>query len=761
MSPARKSNEIGRVPVSVQLLIGGMSCSACAAQVESWLNKLDGVCATVDYATGKATVLTAGVPVEELIGQVERAGYQAQMVTPDEPAGSNPTDEDRVRALWRRLAVALIFTLAMVPDWRFPGWQWLVVALAAPVVSWCAWPLHRAAWTGIRHGATSMDTLVSTGIIAATLWSLYTIVFNAATDVHGGIWKMISAPCGPVYLGVAAGVTVFVLAGRLFEARAKRSAGAALRALAALGTTHVAVLRADGQEYRIPVGDLRAGDRFVVRPGETIAADGDVESGHCAVDTSAMTGEPVPVEVAPGDSLTGGTINLSGRLIVRATGVGAGTRLAALIRLAEEAQTGRAGIQRSADQICNRFVAVVFALAAATLAGWLTAGEPAEEAFGTALAVLIISCPCALGLAASTAIMVASGRAAELGIFIRGRRGLEFARAIDTVVLDKTGTVTTGRMAVVAVATGTGVGRADLLRLAGAVEDASGHVIAAAITAKARAEVGTLPAVQEFTSLSGLGASGLVNGRRILVGPARLLARHGITAFPALDLRRVEWERAGRTTVLVAVDGTVVGVLALADMVKPSAAGAIAELHTLGLRTLLLTGDATATAEAVAAKAGIGEVIAEVLPADKAAVVARLQGEGRRVAMVGDGVEDAPALARADLGLAVAGGGDVARSAADLLLIRDDLDVVPSAIRLARATLGTIRGNLAWAFGYNVAALALAAAGLVNPLIAGAAMSASSLFVVSNSLRLRTFAQSGQILAEPVDDWLAESLATM
>lgn len=771
MSPALKTDESDLAPRSVQLVIGGMSCAACAARVERRLNKLDGVRASVNYATEKATVQTDGVPVEELIRQAERAGYQAELVIPDEPADDGSADEARVRSLWRRLIVSLLLSvplgnaslmLATVPAWRFPGWQWLLVALAAPVAGWCAWPLHRAAWTGARHGATSMDTLVSTGIIAATCWSVYTIVFNAdSAQTHRGIWGLISAPSGSVYLDVVGALTTFVLAGRLFEAKAKRVASAALRALAALSAKDVAVLRADGQEYRIPVGDLRAGDRFVVRPGETIAADGDVESGHCAVDTSAMTGESVPAEVAPGDTVIGGTVNLSGRLVVGATRVGAATQLAALIRLVEEAQTDKAAIQQLVDRICAWFVPAVFALSAATSLGWLATGGSAQQAFGTALAVLIIACPCALGLATPTALLVASGRGAQLGIFIKGHRALESARAIDTVVLDKTGTVTTGRMTVVELATATGVDRAALLRQAGAVEDASEHAIATAITALARAELDALPTVEDFTSLSGLGASGLVDDHRILVGSARLLARHDITPTTELDERRLEWERAGRTTVLVAADGMVQGVLALADTVKPSAADAIAELHTLGLRTLLLTGDNTATAEAVAAEIGISEVIAEVLPADKAAVIARLQAEGRCVAMVGDGINDAPALARADLGLAVASGTDVARSAADLLLMRDDLDVVPTAIRLARATLGIIRGNLAWAFGYNLAALPLAATGLLNPLIAGMTMSLSSLFVVSNSLRLRGFTPSGQADAEPVDDWLTEGLAAM
>jgi heavy metal translocating P-type ATPase len=627
-----------------------------------------------------------------------------------------------------RLVVALLMTVALAelsltlasePSWRFPGWQWPLLALAAPVVGWSAWPLHRAAWSGVRHGTASRDTLVSAGIIAATLWSAYTIVVNAG--VGGGVREMISAPSGPVYLDVAAALTVFVLAGRLLEARATWPAGAASRALAALGAEEVALLRPDGWEFRIPVGGLRAGDRFVVRPGETVAADGVVESGQGALDVSAMTGEPVLAEIGPGDAVLGGTVSLSGRLVVRAGRVGDDTRLAGLIRLVEDTR---------ARPIRGWFVPAVFAVALLTLVGRLAAGAAAETAFGTALAVLVIACPCALGRAIPTALLVASGRGAELGIFIREHRALEAARTVDTVVLGKTGTVTTGRMIVVGVATADGVTRAELLRQAGAVEGASEHAVAVAIVALARSRVGALPAVSDFNGLSGLGAAGLVEGRRILVGAARLMALQEIAVPPDLDALRVEWERRGRMPVLVAVDGTVRGVLALADPVRPSAADAVAELHAMGLRTLLLTGGDRATARAVAAQTGIGEVIAEVPPADRAAVITRLRGEGRSVAMVGDGIEDAPALARADLGLA--------GTAADLLLIREGLAAVPAALRLSRATSRTIRGNLVWAAGYHLAALPLAAAGLLGPLIAGLAMSTSSLVVVANSLRLRS-----------------------
>ncbi|HEX3791644.1 MAG TPA: heavy metal translocating P-type ATPase [Pseudonocardiaceae bacterium] len=732
----------------VELAIGGMTCAACAARVERKLNKLDGVTATVNLATEKATVRAPGIPVADLIGQVERAGYQAALIEPAAPAPADP-DADRVRSLWHRLVVALLLggpagdlsiTLALVPSLRFPGWQWLLLVLAAPVVTWCAWPFHRKALAGARHGTSSMDTLVSLGIIAATGWSLYTVFgTDAASQPTDGAWGLIFRPGGSVYLEVAAGVTIFVLAGRLFEAKAKHRAGGALRALAALGAKDVRVLGADGQVRRVPVEQLRVGDTFVVRPGETIATDGEVIGGACAVDTSTMTGESVPVEVAEGDQVTGGTVTIGGRLVVRAERVGRDTQLAQLVALVERAQTDKSGIQRLADRISSVFVPVVLGLAVLTLVGWLLVDGSVQHAVSAGLAVLIIACPCALGLATPTALLVASGRGAQLGVFIKGHQALETARAIDTVILDKTGTLTAGRMAVTDLQPAEGVSRVELLRLAGAVEEASEHVVAAAITERARLEVETLPPVEQFTSVAGLGAGGVVAGQEILLGSARLLAERGVTVAADLDAQRAHWERAGHTTVLVAGDGVAIGAFALADTVKPSAAGAVAQLRGLGLRTVLLTGDNAATARAVGAEVGVDEVVAEVLPADKAAVVQRLQQQGRAVAMVGDGVNDGPALARADLGLAVVTGTDVALGAADVILVRDGLDVVPTAIRLARATLRTIRGNLVWAFGYNLAAVPLAAFGLLNPLIAGAAMALSSLFVVSNSLRLRRF----------------------
>ncbi|MEV0228272.1 heavy metal translocating P-type ATPase [Nonomuraea sp. NPDC050786] len=735
---------------SVQLVIGGMTCAACAARVERKLNRMEGVSASVNYATEKATIQAADVPVEELIRQVERAGYSAEPYLPHTTAAPDDADDRRVRMLGRRMVVAiglavllmdLSMGMAFAPAWRFDGWQWVLIGLTLPMVTWCAWPFHRNAFRAARHGTTSMDTLISTGVITSTCWSLYVILFPIdAAPTGSGMWALLSAPNSALYLDVAGGVTMFALTGRFLEARARRSSGAVLRRLAELGAKDVSVLRADGNEYRIDVADLRAGDLFVVRPGESIAADGRIESGQSTIDTSAMTGEPVPAEVTEGDTVTGATVNLSGRLVVRATRVGADTQLAALIRLVEHAQADKAAVQRLADRICGWFVPAVFALSALTLGGWLIAGGQVHQAVTAALAVLIIACPCALGLAIPTALQVASGTGARLGVFIKSHQAMESARTIDTVVLDKTGTLTHGRMSVVDLTTAEGVRPDDVLRYAGAVENASEHAIAAAIADKARAELDELPPVDAFTALAGLGARGTVGDRKVLVGSARLLRQEGITVPPLLDRARTDWEGQGRTVVLVAADGAVLGALALADTIKPSAVDAIARLHAMGLRTLLLTGDNAATAHAVAAQVGITEVIAEVLPADKEATIARLQGEGHRVAMVGDGINDAPALARADLGLAVVEGTDVALAAADLILIRDDLDVVPTAITLARGTLATIRGNLVWAFGYNLAALPLAAAGLLNPLIAGAAMALSSVFVVSNSLRLRRFA---------------------
>jgi Cu+-exporting ATPase len=741
---------------SIELSIGGMTCAACAARVERKLNKLDGVHANVNYATEKASVAArAEVGIAELIAQVERAGYRAAPIEPDQPAGDELADAP-VRYLLRRLVVALLLgvplgdlsmTVVFLPSSRFAGWQWVLLAMTLPVVTWCAWPFHRKAVVAARHGSTSMDTLVSLGITAASCWSVYTMFFNGFLDNRANQgadsgWGLIFRPSGSIYLDVAVGVTIFLLCGRLFEARAKRRAGSALSGLAKIGAREVSVRRDDGQEYRIPVAQLRLGDHFVVRPGETIATDGEVVLGHSGVDSSAMTGESAPVEVSEGDPVIGGTISRSGRLVVRATRVGKDTQWAQLVRLVEQAQNDKASVARLADRICGVFVPVVLALAVLTFLGWLTINGSVEHAFSSALAVLIIACPCALGLATPTALLVASGRGAELGIFLKGHQALESAKAIDTVVWDKTGTITTGRMSVVDVALVDGTELDTLLRHAGGVEDASEHVVATAISALARAGLGRIPPVADFTSLSGLGARGLVEGQEVLVGSARLLATRNIPVPAALEQQRLGWEQQGATTVLVATSDVVEGAFALTDTVRPSAASAVAELHRLGLRTVLLTGDNAATAQAVATQVGIDEVIAEVLPQDKTTVIESLQSQGHSVAMVGDGVNDAPALARANLGLAVVSGTDVALGAADLILMRNDLTVVPNAIKLARSTLRTIHSNLAWAFSYNIAALPLAALGLLNPLIAGGAMTLSSLFVVSNSLRLRRFGRT-------------------
>lgn len=749
MSSTSSVGTAGSEKRPVELAVGGMTCAACAVRVQRKLNKLDGVTASVNFATERAVVeTTEPVDVPRLIEQVENAGYTATLVQRHEDvADSGP---DQVRLLWRRLAVALLlgvpladfsFSLTLVPSLRFAGWQWVVLAMTAPVVMWCAGPLHRKALSAARHGASSMDTLVSLGVVAATCWSGYTMFdHGAAVQSTDGVWGLVLRPGGSIYLDVAVGVTIFVLAGRLVDAKAKRAAGGALRALASLGAKDVALLDDSEQERRVPVRELAVGDRFVVRPGDTIATDGEVEHGACAVDKSAMTGESIPTEVGVGDEVIGGTVALGGRLVVRATHVDSQTHLAQLVRLVEKAQSDKAAVQRLADRISGVFVPAVLTLAVATFGTWLALGYPVEQAFRTGLAVLIIACPCALGLATPTALMAASGRGARLGVFIKGHQALESARAIDTVVLDKTGTLTTGQVAVVDMRITDGAPRDTVLRRAGAVENGSEHVIARAIVAAAEEETGDLPAVEGFRALPGLGARGEIEGHDVLVGSPRLLADSGIALPADLEDARAQWEQAGRTTVAVASDGVATALFAVADAVRPSALGAVAQLHALGLRTVLLTGDNQATARAVAAQVGIDEVAAEVLPADKASAIERLQAEGRTVAMVGDGVNDAPALACADLGLAVASGTDVALGAADLILVRTDLDVVPSAIRLARATLRTIHGNLFWAFGYNLAALPLAAFGLLNPLIAGAAMALSSLFVVSNSLRLARFA---------------------
>jgi P-type Cu+ transporter len=742
------------VPAGVReldLSVGGMTCAACAARVEARLNKIDGVTATVNFATERARVAApGGVPAEALIAAVEDAGYTAELASPAARAAEGArVDDARVRYLGRRLILAVVFfvplsdvsvLLSLFPSYRFPGWQWVLVALAAPVAVWAAWPFHAAAVRGVRHGTLTMDTLVSLGIVAACGWSVYAMfVLDAGPSRASALDLLLHASGGGIYLEVAASVTTFLLAGRWYEARARRSAGDAMRALAAAAPQEVCVLSGDGSEHRIPVAHLRAGQRFVVRPGERVAADGVVEFGCSAVDRSMMTGEPVPVEAAEGDSVTAGTVAVTGRLVVRAVKVGAGTQLAHLVALVEQAQAQKAGIQRIADRICGVFVPAVLVAAAVTLAGWLLAGVPAGRAVSAALAVLIIACPCALGLATPAALMVASGRGAQAGIFIKRFQALESSKAVDTVVLDKTGTVTTGVMTVTAAQSARGTTRDMLLRYAGAVEDACGHPVAAAVAAFARAECGPLPQAGRFVALPGLGARGTVNGQEVTAGRPDLLGHLGMSVPADLAGQCRRWEQAGSTTVLVGWDGEVRGAFAVADTIKPSAAAAVAGLHRLGLRTVLLTGDSQAAAQAIAAQAGIGEVIAGTLPDGKVTVIKNLHAQGGVVAMAGDGINDGPALAAADLGLALGSGTDVAISAADLILLTDDLTAVPAAITLARGTFTTIRRNLAWAFCYNLAAVPLAAAGFLNPLIAGAAMAASSVFVVANSARLRKF----------------------
>ncbi|MFH8284109.1 heavy metal translocating P-type ATPase [Streptomyces antibioticus] len=732
----------------VELLIGGMTCASCAARVEKKLNRMEGVTATVNYATEKARVsYPAGVEVADLIATVVKTGYTAEEPAPEPTPADTGSDsgveaprDPELTALRHRLLVSALLAvpvvlLAMVPSLQFDNWQWLSLTLAAPVVVWGGAPLHRAAWTNLRHGAATMDTLVSVGTLAALGWSLWALFFGDAgmPGMRHPFELTVSRTDGSsaIYLEVAAGVTVFILLGRYLEARSKRRAGAALRALMEMGAKDVAVLR-DGRETRFPVDRLAVGDRFVVRPGEKVATDGTVVEGVSAVDASMLTGESVPVDVGPGDTVTGATVNAGGRLVVEATRIGADTRLARMARLVEDAQNGKAQVQRLADRISGIFVPVVLLIATATFGGWLGATGDTAAAFTAAVAVLIIACPCALGLATPTALMVGTGRGAQLGILIKGPEVLESTRRVDTVVLDKTGTVTTGRMTLQTVYAAEGTDERELLRLAGALEHASEHPVAQAVAAAA-GENGPLPAAEHFENVPGRGVRGRVEGHEVAVG--RLF-----DSLPAeLARARDEAERDGRTAVVVGWDGEARGVLAVADAVKETSPEAVRALRALGLTPVLLTGDNRAVAESVARAVGIDEVIAEVLPEDKVAEVRRLQGEGRVVAMVGDGVNDAAALAAADLGLAMGTGTDAAIEASDLTLVRGDLRVAADAIRLSRRTLATIKGNLVWAFGYNVAALPLAAAGLLNPMIAGATMAFSSVFVVTNSLRLRSF----------------------
>ncbi len=742
----------------ISLDIDGMTCASCATRIEKKLNRMDGVTATVNYATEKAKVAFSGpVTPADLIAQVEATGYAAHLPRPAAsaagPDASAETLPDPTAALRRRLTISAILTvpviaLAMVPSLQFDGWQWLSLTLAAPVVVWGALPFHHAAWTNLRHAAATMDTLISVGTLAAFGWSLYALFLGDAGELsmrHGfSVRPERGMGASQIYLEVAAGVTVFILAGRYFEARAKRRSGAALRALLELGAKDVVVIR-DGVETRVPSEQLEAGDLFVVRPGEKIATDGLVEQGTSAVDASLLTGEPVPVDVGPGDRVTGATVNTTGRLMVRATRVGADTALAQIGRMVEDAQTGKADVQRLADRVSAVFVPVVIALAFATLGFWITAAsdDAATTAFTAAVAVLIIACPCALGLATPTALMVGSGRGAQLGILIKGPEILESTRRVDTIVLDKTGTVTAGAMALVDVITTHNTTRAEALFLAASVERASEHRIARAIVTGARAEGLEPTDPDEFTNTEGLGVQGIVDGHAVVAGRERFLADWSLHLDDHLAAARDEAQAAGRTPIFVGWDGLARAVISVADTVKPTSATAVAELRRLGLHPILLTGDNERAARAVAAQVGIDDVIAEVLPAGKVDVIRRLQAEGRVVAMAGDGVNDAAALAQADLGLAMGTGTDVAIEASDITLVRGDLRAAGDAVRLSRATLRTIKANLFWAFAYNIAALPLAAAGLLNPMLAGLAMALSSVFVVSNSLRLRRFRAAG------------------
>ncbi|MEV1241886.1 heavy metal translocating P-type ATPase [Nonomuraea sp. NPDC049750] len=736
---------------AVELSIGGMTCASCANRIERKLNKMDGVTATVNYATEKAKVtFPDGVDPQQLIAEVEKSGYTAALPAPPKTEGAQAgaqEPEDELRPLRNRLITSVVLAvpviaMAMIPPLQFTNWQWLSLVLAAPVVVYAGWPFHKAAWTNLRHGAATMDTLISIGTLAALGWSLWALFFGTAGTpgmTHPFAFTIERTDgTGNIYLEAAAGVTAFILAGRYFESRSKRRAGAALRALLELGAKDVAVLR-DGVESRIPADQLTAGDRFVVRPGEKIATDGVIEEGTSAVDASMLTGESVPVEVRVGDAVTGATVNAGGRLVVRATRVGADTQLAQMAKLVEEAQTGKAAVQRLADRISGIFVPIVIALAIGTLGFWLGTGDGVGAAFTAAVAVLIIACPCALGLATPTALLVGTGRGAQLGILIKGPEVLESTRKIDTVVLDKTGTVTEGRMTLTDVHVADGEDEAKVVRLAGALEHASEHPIARAIAKGAAARVGELPTPEDFANVEGLGVQGIVDGHAVLVGRPRLLEEWSQHLPADLERELHAAQAAGRTAVAVGWDGQARAVLVVADVVKSTSQEAITQLRALGLTPVLLTGDNEAVARTVAAEVGIDEVIAEVLPADKVDVVKKLQAEGRVVAMVGDGVNDAAALAQADLGLAMGTGTDAAIEASDLTLVRGDLRVAADAIRLSRRTLSTIKGNLFWAFAYNVAALPLAALGLLNPMIAGAAMAFSSVFVVSNSLRLRRF----------------------
>ncbi|ANS79514.1 Lead, cadmium, zinc and mercury transporting ATPase [Serinicoccus hydrothermalis] len=758
----------------VELQIGGMTCASCANRVERKLNKLDGITASVNYATEKASVTAPeGYDPQLLIAEVEKTGYTAELPTPqgtpalgDGDEGESREDAElrttRQRLIGSTVLAVPVIAMAMIPALQFDYWGFASLALAAPVVVWAGWPFHRAAWTNLRHGTATMDTLISVGTGAAMIWSIIALFFGTAGDrgvVHPfELTISRSDGLGHIYLEVAAGVITFILLGRYFEKRSKRRAGAALRALLELGVKEVSVLRG-GKEERISIEELSVGDQFVVRPGEKIATDGTISSGSSAIDASMLTGESVPVEVGEGDHVTGATVNAGGRLVVTATRVGSDTQLAQMAKLVEDAQSGKAEIQRLADRVSGVFVPIAIAIAVAALGAWVGAGFPVSAGFTAAVAVLIIACPCALGLATPTALLVGTGRGAQMGVLIKGPEVLESTRRVDTIVLDKTGTVTTGKMTLTDVIPAGGVDRAELLRLAGGLEDYSEHPIAQAIAAGATAEVGDLPAPESFENIEGKGVQGVVDGHAVLAGRESLLADWSQHLDEHLRSAKQAAEAEGKTAIVVGWDGAARGVLVVSDQIKPTSADAIRQFTDLGLTPVLLTGDNQAVAEQVAAEVGITEVIAEVLPKDKVDVVARLQDEGKVVAMVGDGVNDAPALAQADLGLAMGTGTDVAIEAADITLVRGDLRAAADAIRLARRTLRTIKTNLFWAFAYNTAAIPLAAFGLLNPMLAGAAMALSSVFVVSNSLRLRAFQAKADDHTAPTSDTSARATA--
>ncbi|MFD9701531.1 heavy metal translocating P-type ATPase [Lentzea sp. NPDC059081] len=738
----------------VTLNIGGMTCGSCSARIERKLNRMEGVQAEVNFALEQAHVAhDPSVKVEDLIALVESIGYTAALPVEEvvESADGAPNAEDlaeeqALAAMRRKLLLCLALTvpvvaMAMIPPLQFTYWQWLSLTLAAPVATWGAAQFHVAAWKNLRHASGTMDTLISLGVLAAFGWSLYTLFFGYA-GVPDMKMPFVMLPVSGqglhhIYLEVAATLTVFILAGRYAEHRSKRRAGAAVRALLELGAKDVTVLRA-GQEIIIPIKQLKVGEHFVVRPGEKVATDGIVVEGSSAVDASMLTGESVPVEVSPGDPVTGATVNANGRLVVRAERVGADTQLAHMAKLVSEAQAGKASVQRLADRVAAVFVPVVIGLAVAAFGFWLGNGADVATALVAAVSVLVVACPCSLGLATPTALLVGTGRGAQLGILIRGPEVLESTRRIDTIVLDKTGTVTTGAMRLVEIVPAEGEDEEEILRLAGALENASEHPIAKAIATAAKERLQSLGSVTDFEATAGLGVSGVVDGKSVLVGRATWLGDR-LSTPDALSDALTRAQECGQTPVLIGWGGQVRGVLTVSDTTKPSSAEAVAQLKRLGLHPVLLTGDNERAARTIAKQVGIDDVEAEVLPEDKVAVVKRLQSEGRTVAMVGDGVNDAAALAQADLGIAMGTGTDAAIEASDITLVRGDLRSAPDAVRLARRTLGTIKGNLFWAFAYNIAAIPLAAMGWLNPMIAGLAMALSSIFVLSNSLRLRTF----------------------